>query len=86
QLDASHMVTYPTTQPFDDNAPKPSWYKEHDYCDLHHVKGHKTNKCLRLHHYIQDLIENGKIEVDTPEKTQTPNENMGIFKELFPKH
>ncbi|KAH9329353.1 hypothetical protein KI387_001461, partial [Taxus chinensis] len=48
--------------------------------------GHKTDKCLRLRHYIQDLIDNGEIEVDPPEKNQMPNEKMGIFKEPFPKH
>lgn len=85
QLDTAHMVTYPMTQPFDDNAPKPSWYKEHEYCEMHHVKGHKK-KMFGLCHYIQELIENGEIEVDNPGKNHTPNENMEIYKEPFPKH
>ncbi|KAH9320390.1 hypothetical protein KI387_044490, partial [Taxus chinensis] len=85
-LDAAHMVTYPMKKNFDENAPNPSWYKEHDYCELHHVKGHKIDKFLQLRHYIQDLIDNGEIEVDTSEKNQMSNEKLGIFKEPFPKH
>lgn len=85
-MDVAHMVTYPTTQPFYDNAPKPSWYNEHDYCKMHHVKGNKIEKFLRIRHCIKDFIDNGEIEVNNPKKTQKPNKKMGIYKEPFPKH
>ena len=88
QLDGVKMVEYPTaTIPYKEDSPKPVWFKDNEYCDFHRVKGHETDRCFRLCHYIRDLIEEGKIIVDShPESGKGPNEKMGIYKEPFPNH
>src|SRR2546425_1010163 len=41
--------------------PLPANFNLQAYCKFHQVKGHYTDKCHRLRHEIQDLIDQGKI-------------------------
>src|SRR3989442_7633598 len=41
--------------------PLPSNFNLHAYCSFHQIKGHNTDKCHRLRHEIQDLIDQGEI-------------------------
>ena len=43
---------------------KPWWWDEKAYCKLHNGIGHNIEKCGRFKHIVQDLIENGKLEID----------------------
>ncbi|KAF2286159.1 hypothetical protein GH714_011104 [Hevea brasiliensis] len=36
-------------------------FKRDLYCEFHQIPGYDTNKCSRLRHEIQDLIDNVKI-------------------------
>lgn len=63
-MEHHNMVVYPQTIPFDESKPKPDWYKENEYRAYHHVKGHATNKCMKLKDLVQDLIDEGKTDVD----------------------
>ena len=46
-------------------------YRENEFCNYHRQKGHDTNKYYSLKHVIQDLIDERKLQVDTP----LPNPN-----------
>ncbi|WP_197054046.1 hypothetical protein, partial [[Clostridium] innocuum] len=80
-----NMIAYPPVPQKDDNAPKSDWYKEHEYCDYHRVKGHTTLKCMRLKNYIQDLIDSKEIQVDAPAQA-SPNAGLQIYQNVFPQH
>ena len=56
-------------QPLDPRPPNTlaNNYNEGAYCEFHQTKGHNTDKCTRLRHEIQNLIEQGKIP--DPEKS-----------------
>ena len=43
---------------------KPWWWDEKAYCKLHNGIGHDIENCGRFKHIVQDLIENGKLEID----------------------
>ncbi|GKV48797.1 hypothetical protein SLEP1_g55589 [Rubroshorea leprosula] len=55
----------PTTYPF--------WYDPQARCEYHNVVGHGTEYCATLRHKIQDLIDKGKLQLDTKEAESTPN-------------
>lgn len=61
------------------------WYRENEYCEFHKIKGHSTNRCLKLKNYIQDLIDRGDIELESNEPI-SKNQQLGIYKDPFPKH
>ena len=57
--------------------------KSHDpsqFCKFHQGPGHSTNRCLRLRHSIQDLIDAKKIAPPNPKPNVTtnplPNHNL----------
>lgn len=83
-MEQHNTVVYPQTQPFDESKPKHDWYKRNEYCAYHHVKGHETNKCMKLKHLFQDFIDQGKIDVD-PATGKSPNANLGMYKNALPK-
>jgi hypothetical protein len=58
------LTPFPPSPPPD---PLPPRYKANAYCKYHQTKG---QKCLRLKHDIQDLIDSGKIE---PPRANRPN-------------
>lgn len=51
-MEQHNMVVYPQTILFDESKPKPSWYEENEYYAYHYVKGHATNKCMKLKHLV----------------------------------
>ena len=46
--------------------PVPRYLKLNLYCHYHQQRGHETNKCIRLRHEIQNLID--AHEIPNPEK------------------
>lgn len=52
-----NMVVYPQTQTFDQSKPKLDSYKENEYCAYYCIKGHGMNKCMKLKHLVQNLID-----------------------------
>ena len=60
------------------------WYNEEESYHFHHQKGHDTNKCRTLKNIVQDLIYNGKLEVDN--LVTIPNQNLGIYQNPLPQH
>lgn len=48
-------------------------------------RGHVTNKCMKLKHLVQDLVDQGKIDVD-PTAGKSPNANLAMYKDALPKH
>jgi hypothetical protein len=78
------LIIFPNTRPFDENQPKPAWYKDNEYCDYHRVRGHDTKKCMKFKNYVQDLIDSGKIEVEG--HNQSSNSKLKIYSTPFPNH
>ncbi len=77
-------MVFPNTQPLDENQPKSKWYRENEYCKYHHIKGHDTNKCIKLKIFIQNLVDDGEIEVEGGPSSK--NAKLKIFQKLFPNH
>lgn len=90
-LQANYPITYPITNPLDESKPiekskpKPSWFKENEYCEFYKIKGHTLNKCQGLKTYIQDLIDRGDIHVDA-NTTPSSNAQLQIYQNAFQKH
>ena len=61
---------------------KPWWWDEKAYCKLHNGIGHDIENYGRFRHIVQDLIENGKLEVDG----LNTNADHIAFKETLPKY
>ncbi|GKV34375.1 hypothetical protein SLEP1_g42752 [Rubroshorea leprosula] len=53
--------------------PYPFWYDPQVRCEYHNVVGHGTEYCATLKHRIQDLIDEGKLQLDAKEAKGTPN-------------
>lgn len=85
KMQSHNMLVYPQTQPFDESKPKPNWYKDNDYCNCYCIKGHTMNKFMKFNHLVQDLIDQGKIDVDVTTR-KSPNAHLGLYKYVFPKH
>ena len=47
-------------------------------------KGHDTNKCIKLKIFIQNLIDDGEIEVERGPSSK--NAKLKIFQKPFPDH
>ena len=61
---------------------KPWWWDEKAYCKLYNGIGHNIENCGSFKHIVQDLIENGKLEIDG----LNTNADHTMFKEPFPKY
>lgn len=61
---------------------KPYWWNEKAYYIFHNGIRHDIEHCWKLKHLIQDLIENGKLEIHGL-KT---NVDHKAFKEPLPKY
>ena len=59
-----NLMVFPNTRPFDENQPKSKWYRENEYCKYHRIKGHDTNKCIKIKFFIQNLVDDGELEVE----------------------
>lgn len=80
------MIIFPPPKPFDENKPKPAWYKEIEYYEYHMIKGHFTNRCMKLKNYVQDLINNRDIQIEG-DKPLLQNKQLGLYKDQnFLKH
>jgi len=73
----ANIIVFPHTKPFDKNKPKPTLYKEHNYCNYHKIQGNSINQCLKFKTYVQNIIDNGDIELEvsvaTPNNQPSPN-------------
>ncbi|GKV46141.1 hypothetical protein SLEP1_g53148 [Rubroshorea leprosula] len=49
------------------------WYDQQVRCEYHNVVGHDTEYCTTLKHRVQDLIDEGKLQLDTKETKGAPN-------------
>ena len=79
-----NLMVFPNTWPFDENQPKSKWYREDEYCKYHHIKGHDTNKCIKLKVFIQNRVDDGEIEVEGGPSSK--NAKLKIFQKPFPDH
>lgn len=61
---------------------KPPWYNENDKSEFHKIKGHTTNNYMRLKNIVEDLIENGEVDVEPHIK----NKDLKIYKDPIPNH
>ncbi|GKU90956.1 hypothetical protein SLEP1_g4893 [Rubroshorea leprosula] len=61
------LQTYPIRPPYS------HWYDQQAKCEYHNVVGHSTEHCTALKHKIQDLIDEGKLQLDAKEAESTPN-------------
>ena len=68
------QLTYPDPVPPRD--PLPDSYRADQYCNFHRDAGHRTDRCLRLRHAIQDLIDQGVIPAPPPLKPNTQTNAM----------
>jgi len=77
-------MVFPNTRPFDENQPKSKWYRENEYYKYHRIKGHDTNKCIKIKVFIQNIVDDGEIEVKGgPPSTNT---KLKIFQKPFLDH
>lgn len=59
--------------PINKSAPN---YNENEYCDFHQSNGHHIDRCGRLHHTIQDMIDSGKLpRPEAPNTATNPFSN-----------
>ena len=77
-------MMFPNTRSFDENQPKSKWNRENEYCKYHRIKGHETNKCIKLKVFIQNLVDDGEIEVEGGPSSK--NAKLKIFQKPFPDH
>ncbi|MBY3556051.1 hypothetical protein HGI15_22190, partial [Modestobacter lapidis] len=52
KLKARNLITPLEPKPLPN--PLPRGFNENEYCKYHQIKGHSTNRCIRLRHIIQD--------------------------------
>ena len=65
--------------PFLPPNPLPANYRQNAYCDFHQSPGHDTERCMRLKHEVQNLIDNRTI---APPAGNAPN----IITNPLPNH
>ncbi|GKV11286.1 hypothetical protein SLEP1_g22551 [Rubroshorea leprosula] len=53
--------------------PYPYWYDAQARCEYHNVASHGTENCAALKHRIQDLIDEGTLQLDVKEAKGVPN-------------
>lgn len=59
-----HIITFLDIRSKNSKNKECRWYKENKIFHYYHQKDHDTNKCIILKNVVQDLIDNGKLEVD----------------------
>ena len=77
-------MVFPNTRPFDKNQPKSRWYRDNEYYNYHRIKGHDTKKCIKIKIFIQNLIDNGEIEIEGGSHSKIAN--LEIFQMSFLDH
>lgn len=75
------LMLLDNSRPYDPEV-KPKWWRENEYCEYHHNKGHPTKNCMKLKHDIQDLLDASKIVVGN----HTTNADHKAFKEPLPSY
>ena len=58
--------------------------RENEFCKYNYIKGHDTNKCIKLKVFIQNLIDDGEIEVEGGPSSK--NAKLKIFQKPFLDH
>ena len=61
-----HLSPHPLSHPI------PPHFHLHEHCLYHQIQGHDTERCVVLHHVIQDLIDSGMINFSRPIVTINP--------------
>lgn len=56
--------------------PLPHFYNTRQHCEYHQTPGHTLDKCFRLKHDIQDLIDEGKVSFNPTPTNPPPNTNI----------
>src|SRR5256884_3079950 len=64
--------------------PLPAHFNLQAYCKFHRVKGHYTDKCHRLRHEIQDLIDQGKIPDPDNSTSSTKATSSSDYRSVAP--
>lgn len=64
KLIKSNLILLPNYKNYQEPQVKPLWYRDEDHCEFHQTKGCKTQSCFKLKHLIQDVIEQGEVNVD----------------------
>lgn len=60
-MEQHNMVVFPHTTQFDESKPKSNWYRENEYCAYHRMHDQDRNRCIKLKHLVQDLIDQEKL-------------------------
>lgn len=79
-VDAGHITPFAPKPP---PNPLPPYHDSSQYCSYHQSLGHPIEKCFRLHHKIQDLIDAKEIVHPFARKPNIityplPNHNLGF--------
>lgn len=82
-LDVS-IITFPKSTQEDPNVPKIQWYREGEYCNFHHQRGHGKNKYQHLRSLIKILIDDGQVSTRAPQAP--PNQDLGVYHNSLPRH
>lgn len=64
--------------------PLPYRYNQVEHCEYHQTLGHTLDRCFRLKHDIQDLIDEVKVSFDPTPTSPSPNTN--IIQDPLPDH
>lgn len=59
QLVSSNLVTLPKTSNYEPQV-KPPWWGDHEHCEFHQGREHKTSNFHRLKDLVQDLFDRGE--------------------------
>lgn len=65
-----HLEPKPPPQPL------PFRYDANEHCLFHQTPGHPIDMCYILKHFIQDLIDEGKVSFGPPPSNHPSNSNI----------
>lgn len=91
RLSNTNMMKLPPIKPIYTSKPFPSSFDHKSFFQYHYQIIHDTERCYKLKHFIQDLIDSNIITMDGVKdkgnKSATPaNQNLKIFINPLPSH